>query len=48
MIFFFFFKLNFLLVYIKLSFSVDFSPRIDVNMCIKVKSYVIFKNICKI
>ena len=40
-------KKKFLLVHIKLSFSIEFSPRIDVNMCIKVKSYVTFKNIYK-
>ena len=38
-------KINFLLVHIKLSFSINFSSRIDVSMCIKVKSYVTFKNI---
>ena len=44
----FFFKLNFLKIHIKASFSIVFSPMIDVLMCIKVKPYVTFKNICQI
>ena len=45
---FFFFKLNFLKIHIKINFGVVFSPMIDVQMYIKVKSYVTFKNICQI
>ena len=45
---FFFYELNFLKIHIKASFSIVFSPMIDVFMCIKVKSPVTFKNIYQI
>ena len=35
-------------IHVKASFSIVFSPLIDVFICIKVKSYVTFKNICQI
>ena len=40
-------KLIFLKIHNKDSLSILFSPIIDGKICIKVRSYVTFKNICQ-